>query len=604
MRNFLLLLILFFSGSLVADEVEFKASAPTVVRVGQQFQLTYTLNQDGSNLEMPQVEHFEMLGRMGPSTSSSIQIINGKMTQSYTLTYILVLAAREDGNFTIPPAKVKVGRKQYESNSVTIQVLPAGTQQQPQKQGQSQQGSTSQQPDLPSDNLFLKLHLNKTSVYQGEQVTATLKLYSKYRIEGQEGIDLPAYTGFYKQELDADGQLKQEVINGEVFLTAELQKLLLFPQRTGDLVIEPAGIDLILLQKSQQRRSRDPFGFFDDFFDNYQRLRRRIESNQVTVNVKPLPPGAPMQFKGAVGSFSLKSTISKTEAAVNDAITLKITLSGNGNLKLVDPPKIDFPPDFELYDPKTTNNINNTAAGQSGSKTFDYLFIPRHAGNFRIAPVEFSYFDLASKSYKTIRSNEFNLVIQKGDQSNAAPIVAGLSKEDIRFIGSDILFIKNKTVFKRLGDSFAGSLLFYLLYPAALLLTLAIILLRRKQIKENANVWVVKNKKARKLAQKRLKQAAQFMKQEKREQFYEEISRGMWGYLSDKLGIPVAELSRDNAHQALINCNISDELINDCLGIIDDSEFARYAPSSVSVAMDEIYKRAIKAVITLEQKLK
>ena len=612
MRAIAALVLLVFGVSLKAsaDDVKFTASAPQAVEVGEQFRLQFVLNAKGSNFAEPNITDFQVLSGPNTSTSSNIQWSNGSMSQSTTYTYTFILMADHAGKFTIPSATIKSGGKTYQSNPITIEVVagsrPAasngGQQQQTGNQGGTQ---TTTNPDLSSDDLFVAITVDKKKLYQGQYLVATIKLYINPRkdVSGFEDVKFPPFTGFWSSDLEAPQQvsLQRENVNGQIYNTGLLKKVLLMPQRSGELTIDP--MEITVLSRTRVR-SNNPF---DDFFGgSYRTTPYKLVSKPVKINVEPLPAGKPADFSGGVGNFTLNASVDKTEVKANEAVTLKVKVSGTGNLKFINNIKIDFPPDIDVYDPKTTQNIKTDASGMSGSVTFDYLFIPRYAGNYRIAPITFSYFDTKSKTYKTLTTQEFNISVEKGDgeaEANSG-VVQALTKEDVKFIGKDIRYIKPVERLDRRQQMMFGTPLFYGCYAIPLLIFVAIILFRLAQIKQNANQAAVKNRKAGKVSRKRLRQASKYMKQGQEAQFYDELLKGIWGYLSDKLSIPVANLSKDNVTDILAAHNVDSQLVGELMDLLNSCEFARYAPAAVSGGMEEIFRKADDTLSKLDQKVK
>ncbi len=608
-RVSLAFMLMVSAGNIVkADDVTFTANAPGAVEVGEQFRLQFVLNAKGNGFNEPEIADFQVLSGPNQSSSSSIQWINGDMTQSVTNTYTFILLAVKEGKFTIPSASIKSGGKTYESNPLTIEVV-AGSRQNSsasQKQGQANAGSQStavNDPDLKSDDLFVAVSVDRKNLYQGQYLVATIKLYTRKDIAGIEDVKFPPFTGFWSSDLESPQQinLQRENVNGQIYTTGLLKKVLLMPQRSGELTIDP--MEIVVLTRTRVR-SNNPF---DDFFGgSYRSVQNKLSSKPVKINVEPMPAGKPADFSGGVGNFTMNASVDKTEVKANDAVTLKVKISGSGNLKFINNLKVDFPPDIDVYDPKTTQNIKTDASGMSGSVTFDYLFIPRYAGNYRIAPVTFSYFDTKTKTYKTLTSQEFNISVEKGEGDSEANsgVVQALTKEDVKFIGKDIRYIKPVQKLERKKEFLFGTTLFYGCYLLPLLLFVAIILFRLAQIKQNANQAAVKNRKASKVSKKRLRQASKYMKQGQEAQFYDELLKGIWGYLSDKLSIPVANLSKDNVTEILSGHSVDSQLIDELLDLLNSCEFARYAPSAVSGGMDEIFRRADKTLSKLDQKVK
>jgi hypothetical protein len=601
----ILLILLFVGYSAMADNTRFIMEAPEIVGLGDQFRLGFTLNEKGSDLQLPDLSNFDVL--MGPSTSqsSSIQIINGKTTQSTSFSYIFVLRAKKEGKFTIRPASIKVDGKIYESNSLEIQVAKGQPQQSASQQNQQNQAEAEASPtgNISKDNLFVKLNLDKTNVSKGEQIIATVKLYLSQNVplSGFDEVKLPSYEGFWTKEIEVPQQVNftREVYNGKIYQVGVLKKTILFPQQTGAIRIDPFEITCLVRQRVGQQR-----GFFDDFFDNYRVVKAKVVSDPISVNVKDLP-NQPSNFSGAVGSFSFSGALDKNNIKSNEAVTLKLTVNGTGNLTLINPLKIVLPEDFETYEPKTSNRITANDNGLSGSITFEYLFIPRFAGNFTISPVQFVFFNPATRQYETRSTEAFKINVEKGSDDPNASVVSSYSKQDVKMIGKDIRFIKqNKAKLKPKGSSFYGTLEFYAIYLLSLIAFAVVFVLNRKKIKESANLALVRNKRANKVALKRLKAAAGFLKHNQAENFYESVIKALWGYLSDKLSIPVAELNRERASSTLTAKGINQEVVNELMKIIDDCEFARYAPAAFSGTMKEIYDGAAKVMGIFEKQIK
>jgi hypothetical protein len=590
----------------MADNIHFTMEGPEVVAAGEQFRLGFTLNESGTDLQLPDLSNFDVL--MGPTTSqsSSIQIINGKTTQSSSFSYMFILRAKKEGKFTIRPASIKVGGKTYESNELTIQVVKG----QPQQAGgqQGQQGQQQGQPETSSgtiskDNLFVRVNVDKTNVSKGEQLIATIKLYISPNVplNGFDEVKLPSYEGFWTKDIDVPTQVSfnREVYNGKIYQVGILKKTILFPQQIGTIKIDPFEITCLVRQRIRQQQ-----GFFDDFFDNYRVVKAKVISDPVLINVKDLA-SQPSNFSGAVGNFSVNASLDKTNVKSNEAVTLKLTINGSGNLTLIKAPKIELPQDFESYEPKTTEHTSASDNGLNGSVTFEYLFIPRFAGNFTIPAIDFVFFNPASKQFETRTTNSFNIHVEKGSDDANSSVVSSFSKEDVKVIGKDIRFIKqSKTELKPKGTSFYGTFGFYSIYLFSLAAFAVFYFINRKKIKENANLVLVRNKRANKVALKRLREAAGFLKNNQAEKFYESVIKALWGYLSDKLTIPVADLNRETASENLLKKGVDQEAVSQLIQIIDDCEFARYAPAAFSGTMNEVYDGAAKVMGIFEKQIK
>jgi len=592
---YLLVCVLLFSLPGFAQKVTFTMEAPKIVELGEQFRLAFTLNARGQNLKLPELSDFEVL--MGPSTSqsSSYQIINGVSSQSISFSYLYVLRAKKEGRFTINAASVNVDGTIYTSNSLLIEVVKGSAK----PAGGGVDAPTATPGSVPKSDLFVKLIVDRHSVYKGDHAMATIKIYSKVNLNGFEDITLPNFEGFWSQDVALPQQisLQRETYNGEIYNVGTLKKTLLFPQQTGVITIGKVKIDCVV----QQRVSK-PKGFFDDFFDNFANVRATVTSDPVIVTVNPLPAG-PADFSGAVGRFDLRSSITSTSVKENDAITLRLDVTGNGNIKLINAPKLKLPADFEIYDPKTQSNYTATAEGLNGNISFEYLFLPRYAGDYTIPPVNFVYFDPSNGRYTTKSSQEFKIHVAKGDGSQTSNVRSIFSKEDVKYLGKDIRFIKNNIELRPKGAIFFGSFIFYLIYLVGILGLLALYLFYQKRIRENANVARMKNKKASKVALRRLKEAKSHLSTGATEKFYEAVTRAFWGYLSDKMTIPFAELNKDRAAAALLNHKASESVISRFIQILDTCEFERFAPGGGDKKMHEIYDEACDVMSQMEKEI-
>lgn len=586
-----------------ADDVEFKASAPAQVIMGRPFQLTYSVNQRAKDLRAPEFADFDYIAGPYTSQSSSTTFVNGKRTSSFNLTYTYTLVANKEGNFTIPAATIKVDGEQYTSNGVRIKVLPAD---QPDTRSNTQSQNSTSNPNTSSsassENIFMRTLVSKTHVHEQEAIQLTYKLYFAGVDIAQltNNTQLPEFKGFLKQEIElGEIQTELEHYNGRNYQTAVLYRTILFPQRSGDIVIDPAQFEaLVRVQNRAQVRS-----IFDDFFNSYTTVTKQLKSPGVTIHVAALP-AKPTAFGGGVGQFSLSSKISSTEIQANEAITLTLTLQGSGNMKLLKTPYVDWPEGFEVYDPKISNNFNVTTSGVSGSKTIEYLAIPRASGTYTIPPVQFAYYDTQSDTYKTLTTQEYTINITRGnnEESNATVVNNYVNKETVQQFGNDIRYIytgeletntPNKEIIR------FGSLLFWLCYIIPSLLAVLLFIIFRKQIKENSDITRVRYKKANKVAQQRLKKAATLLKENKKDAFYEEIERAAWTYLSDRLSIPTAQLNKDNIAQILASKGISNEIIDEVRRVLSTAEFARYAPIS-DHTMQDLYTDTTQIINQLE----
>jgi hypothetical protein len=602
-----LIILIYFLGILpvvLAQNVQVTANAPKVVAVGEQFQIEFSLNAEPSDELIPSMPDFRAL--YGPSSSSSTQItmMNGKVQQSVSYTFTYGLQAIKPGKYVIGAAEFTVGGKKYKSNPINIEVVgkSSGTAQSATPSQPNSSNQTQTEQVTTDGDIFVRVLVDKKNVVQGDYITATVKIYSK--VQASLGnIELPKFEGFFKEDVKIPQFApEKEYINGQAYQSGVIAKFILIPQKSGELRIDPMTLDCSVQQRVQNR-SRS---IFDDFFGSgIQEVPRKLKSKPVIITVRPLPDNKPGSFNGAVGRFSLDVKVDKNNAKTNDAITLKATISGNGNLKLIEAPKIGFPPDFDTYDPKVTLNTKESDGGVSGSKTFEYLLIPRNPGNFRISPISFTYFDIASNQFKTLTSGEFNFSITKGADSLATNVISGRSKEDVQFLGKDIIFIKtNDFKLYKANRYFLGSLWFYLIYIVGLIAFITIIWFRRRIIRQNANIALVRNRRADKFASKRLKQAKIHLGNNEKEKFYDELLNAIWGYLSDKLNIPLSDLSRDTTREIFEKREIDEEIVHLFIQLVDNCEFARYAPGSAGISMQDDYSKAIDLISKFQQKLR
>ena len=472
--------IIFLANNLLAQKVTFTAQAPRVVSVGEQFRFVYSLNTQGSNLNSGNFEGFDVLSGPSTSQSTSMQIINGKMTQSFEVYYSFILRAQKEGKFTITPGSVNVDGKEYNSNQVTIEVVKGNA---PANSNNGNSGGNAiANGAVSSDDLFLRMSVSKREVLRGEPIVATLKLYTKVNLSDLGGFKAPSFNGFWSESLRQATNLdfQRENVNGQVYNAAVIQQHVLIPERTGTLTIEPSELTAVAQVAVQRQRSRS---IFDQMFGSYQNVQKVLTSPTINITVNPLPAGAPAIYNGAVGNIQLKAALDPPAAKTNEPISLKITYSGTGNLKLIPDPNIKFPSDFEVYDPKISNNYSAGASGFSGNKTYEYLLIPRHAGDFEIPAINFAFFDLEFGKCKTLSAGPFPVHGEKGEAGEVTAIDPGMYKEDVKMLGSDIHYIKTNDIKLRPKDRpFFGSVSFYLSYIVSMgLFALSLILMRRQR---------------------------------------------------------------------------------------------------------------------------
>ncbi len=611
MKRIISILLSLITLSAFADDVVFKASAPKQVIVGRPFQLTYSVNQRSRDLRAPEFTDFDVLSGPYTSTSSSTSFVNGKRTSSFEQTYTYMLMARKAGTFTIGPATIKVDGEHVQSNGVRIEVLPEDQQpaqsSQPSaagnQQSAGQSSQSSQSGSVSSENLFVRTIASKTRVHEQEALMVTYKLYFANVDVAQltNNTKLPEFTGFLKQELE-QGEIQTELehYNGRNYQTAVLYRTILYPQHSGEIKIDPANFEAVLRVQVQQR----PRSIFDDFFGSYTNVTRMLTAPGVTIHVTALPSGKPAGFSGGVGRFTLTPSISQTEVQTNDAVTIKLDISGAGNMKLLKTPAIDWPEGFEPYDPKVTNDFRTTTSGVSGTKSIEYLAIPRSAGEYTIPAVKFSYFDIDEKAYKTLSTPEYTILVKRGagsanDKVEEGAVISYTQKEDIKQLGSDIRYIDTKAPNGKTEHRVQNTDWIWLWYVVPLIIAMILLIILRKQIKEAADINRMRYKRANKVAQKRLKAAAAALKANDKDTFYAAIESAAWTYLSDRLSIPTADLNKENIASILRQKGVSEALIKDVMSVLSTAEFARYAPTT-DHAMDDLYRDTTNLINNLE----
>ena len=599
----ILMALIAYSTQMLADKVSFTASAPDAVVVGDQFRLSYTVTtQKVKDFRAPSIKGFDVL--MGPSRSqqSNTQIVNGNVTSTSSITFTYILMANNAGEYTIPGASIIADGDQMVSNSVRIKVLP-------QDQGGSNSSSSSSTHSssgtgVSNQDLFITASASKTNVYEQEAFVLTYKIYTRESNLQLNNAKLPDFKGFHSQEIEmtTNARWTPEHYQGRNYYTTVYRQFVLFPQQSGKLYIDPAQFQMTVGKPVQ---SDDPFDAFFNGGSNVIEIKKSISTPKIAINVNPLPAGKPADFSGGVGEFNISSSINNKELKTNDAITIKLVISGTGNLKLISNPEIKFPDDFEVYDPKVDNQVRLTREGLTGNKVIEYLAIPRHAGTYKIPGVSFSYFDIRSKSYKTLKTEEYVINVEKG-AGNADQVIANFTnKEDLKVLGEDIRYIKqNEVTLQPKGSFFYGSMTYWLFYIIPALAFIIFFIIYRKQAAENANVAKMRTKKANKVATKRMKLAGKLLSGNKKDAFYDEVLKALWGYISDKLNIPVSLLSKDNIEEKLRNHGVNEELIKEFLNALNDCEFARFAPGDENQAMDKVYSSSIEVISKMENSIK
>ena len=594
--------------ALWAEEISFTCKAPSTVVSGQQFKLVYTVNKDGKDLRVPEISDFDVL--FGPSTShsSSFQIVNGKATSNIQITYTYMLAGKEPGKYTIAPATIVISGDKYTSNSVQIEVLPADKQSASSSASQGLPVDNSSVANVNNEQIFVKQHFTKTKVYEQEAIQVTYKLYTRLDVVQVGGAKFPEFKDFFVQdiELDPNRSWVVEHVDGYNYNTIVLKQCIIFPQHAGKINIDGGNVEVVLRMRTSSSRHQS---IFDDFFQSYQDVKKNLKFSGAQITVKELPANAPAGFNGAVGAYTLNSSISSENIKVNDALTLKLKIAGTGNLKLVKTPEVKFPLDFDVYDPKLDVKVKPTSNGQNGSKSIEYVAIPRFGGDFEIPAVKFVYFDINRGSYQTLTTPVYKIKVDgsTSSESTTTVVTSSINKENVKQLSTDIRFIHTKVEngLSKKDSHFAFSSTMYVCFLTPLFIFIIVLLLLQKQAKENANVALRNTKRANKVAKKRLKEAQKCLKLGEKSKFYEETMRALWGYIADKLTIPISELTKDNVEEKLVSHSCDQKLIKEFLSCLSDCEFARFSPMvDESLSMENIYSRAAELIGELDNTLR
>ena len=593
------LLILATISAAFADEISFVASAPKSVEVGKRFNLAYEINsKTDSQPVISEIDGMRIL--TGPHSSYFTQTsnINGKRSTTQTITYTYIVAIDKEGTVTIPGASVMVDGKKYTSNPVTIKVLPAN-----QTPAEPQQQNTGSAADITNDRLFILASVNKTKVYDQEALLLTYKVYTDVNLTNLDN-PVPELKGFNIQEveLSQSRQFELEHYKGHNYNTLLWRQFVLFPQQTGKLEI-PA-MDYEAVVAVQARQSMDPFEMMFNGGPSYVEVRKKLKSNKIVIDVEKLPAGKPADFSGAVGNFTINSTISTDKLKSNEDFTLKVTVKGDGNMKLMGDPVIDFPSEFEVMDPIVTDKYKLTNKGFAGEKVYEYVVTPRTAGIYSLPTAKLTYFDTTEGQYKTAESQEYTIDVEKGASRAQVPGNMYVPKEDGKILATDIRYIKLGDTGNMEKNGFYASTLYYLLYIIPLAGFVVFVILYRKHIKANSNVTLVKTRKANSVAVRRLKKAKVLLQDNRKNEFYDEVLKAVWGYMSDKLNMPLSQLSKENISSELARRGCDEHVVGELLSLLNEGEFARYAPGDANETMDKVYKMAIDVIGKMENSIK
>ena len=603
MKKLSLTLILVLQAFLMSAQL--RVEVPDVVSLDEQFNVTFIYEGENSpsGFEWSQGDDFQLVWGPQQGRSTSIQIINGKRTKSSQFTYTYILTPRKTGTFQIPAATVTVKGNTYSTRPASITVVSQGasaqTGQEPSSAGQSA-------TDISDDNLFLKLTFSNRDVVVGEPIVATLKLYQRVNIAGFEDARFPSFNGFWNQEIESPSNIEfhRESLNDRIYNTALLRKYILIPQQAGKLVIDPAELVCLVNVRTVSSGS---VSIFDEFFDEYRTVRKRVSTPSYTINVSALPSGAPASFKGGVGQFSIFASLSKDSLRTHDAASLIVRITGKGNVSLLEEPDVVFPPDFEVYDTKVSESIDKASGGISGSKTYEFPFIPRSAGDFAIAPVKYSYYDINAGKYVTMETDMIPFSVAKGNESDSAGpvVVPGVTRRGVKDLNQDIRFINTKDLkLASKGEFFVGSAMFWIFMVLVAAAAAAMYWILRLFAARRADVVGTKTRGATKMAKKRLHKASEYLSQNVYSAFYEELHKALTGYVADKLNMPVADLSKEKIAEALCGRGVPEETASRFVAIVDACEFARYSPDAGNAAMSAHYQDAVDVISSIDSYMK
>lgn len=593
-----------------------RVEAPDVVAVNEQFNVTFIIEgeKSPSDFQWSSGDDFQLVWGPQKGSSSSIQIINGKRSSSHQTTFTYILIPKATGTFQLPAATALLSGDRISSTQASIQVVSDGassSQSSGKNGGKSSGGgqtSSTGSGEISSNDLFMRLSLSRTEVVIGEPITATLKIYQRANVVGFENAKFPTFNGFWSQETYVPNNIefKRESLDDKIYNTAVLRTYVLIPQQSGTITIDPAELVCLVNIRTAPSTSNS---LFDSFFqDEYRTIRKRVTTPAVKVKVNPLPAGQPASFGGGVGNFGISARLTTDNLKTHDAASLIITVSGRGNVALLEEPKVNFPPDFEIYDTKTTENTDKSNGGTSGSKSFEYPFIPRSHGDFTIDPVEYSYYDVNAGKYVTLRTEPLHVKVAKGKGGDSTPVTtvnSGVERKDVKSLADDIRFIfTGKPGLSGSGSFFVGSVFFWILLALMILGATSVYLAFRKVAAMRADVAGTKNRRATKMAQKRLKLAGEYLDKNLYTAFYEELHKALIGFVSDKLNMDMSEISKDNIASALTEGGVSEEQTKAFTDLLDACEFARYSPDGGNEAMRSHYDAALKVISSIDSGLK
>lgn len=596
-RRCFLLTVAFLAGLLpLLAQGELIVEAPAVVALNEPFKIVYSANEEIEDFKSPDFTGFDIMAGPTPFTSRQVSIINGKRTSSYQMSYTFILRGVKEGKFVITPAMAETKKNTITSRSVTIEVIKD-------KEADSQGAAASSSSS--AEDCFLRLSLSKNRVVKGEPVVATVELYTKVPIVGINSYKFPSFNGFWSQEIESPQsiQFERKSYDGTIYDVALLKKYMLLPQQDGVIEIEPA----TMVAEVQVRSQGGGNSFFDDFFESYSTAKRRLSTSRQKVTVSPLPSNAPSSFKGGVGKFEMNVESSLDTLSLHEAASLRLIISGSGNVNLTDAPDVVFPQDFEVYDVKTEDRTNSSSGGTQGSKLFEYPFIPRVPGDYVIPPVEFSYYDIAGGKYRTLKTKEIRIHVKADpsiQQNAAGGVVSGVGKQSVKVLGEDIRYIKMSSAGLKNGHRFVvGSLFYWISVAAVAVLAAVLYFVLAAYRRRRGDAALTRTRKATKIAKARLKSASDLLGKKLYTAFYEELHRTLAGFIADKLLLNHSEMSKAEIESKLLEKGVEKEYIDKLMALLDACEFARYAPATSFEEMDKHYRDALELVSYLEDKI-
>ena len=604
MRKLYLMILMGLMSILASAQTSIQVQTHNVVALEEQFTVAFVIDGNRpSEFEWEAGDDFELLWGPQQGRSSSVQIINGKRTESSQTTYSYILRPIKSGKFTLPKARAVVGGKEIYSSATVVEVIGGGGTADDAVQSSSQSSSLQSVTSATTgQDVFLTLSVDKHNVVVGEPVKAVIKLYQRADIVGFEGADFPDFDGFWSQETYAPANIQfgRESYEGQIYNSATIREYALVPQHSGKIEIPSAELTCLV----SVRVSAGGPSIMDGFFDEYATVRKKVTSKPVTINVSPLPSGAPVSFAGGVGVFNVEASVSHDTLAVHEAANLTIKVTGHGNISLLETPDVSFPADIESYDPKISGNV--TSNGLSGTKTYAYPFIPRSAGTYEIGPIIYSYYDVNQQKYVTVDAGTFTLNVERSDEYAEGSVqVSRIYGTDIKNKGYDINSqVYRSSGFVKKGEFFVGSALFWILIVSLCVLALAVWFVLRRVYARRSDVVGSKNRKATKMALKRLRVAGYLLRKDQYSGFYEELHKALLGYLSDKLNMPVSELSKERISEVLLQNGAMEVYVNEFMEILDSCEYARYAPSSGNQAMTTDYEKAVEVISSIDSSMK